>query len=294
MHRVLSFVVSVGLALAPSGVLAQAKAGPKVLQLQKKEPRVGDVEQVDMNTEMRMAFDITGPEMEAEALEMSSTEVSNYTLTVLAARKRIIEQVKITFRDAGEVSVEGGQSTRTPSPVHGKSYLAGMTRGRLVVTDANGKAVSKEEAAVVKDLLPALGKVDPLEAALPDTPIKVGDSLARFAKALQDETLAQDDPSAQVRDTRVRLAEVVQEARGPVGIFDVTTTFVIKASAESPFEMTIPLEGKMSLLADGAKLRDFSLSGPVKLVLTKELRAQGLKAEGEGAMKLLMTDPTLK
>ncbi|WP_164008591.1 hypothetical protein [Pyxidicoccus trucidator] len=295
MHRLVSSIVIVGLALAPSIVSAQAGDGLKgqTFQLKKKAPAVGDVETVALGLEMRLDFVLSGPDMDSEPLELSNTSSSNYSMTVLAARKGLLERVKVVYGDMYEDAVEEGKKERTVSPVNGKTYVAGLEKGRMVVTTEDGKPVSPEELAAIKENLPELGKVDALEAALPDKPLRVGDSLDRFAKVLTKEVLQPDDPAARFTGTRVRLSEIVQDARGAVGIFSVSTTMTVQEK-DSPVTVTIPLEGKMSLLAEGARMFGFSLAGPASVGLSKELRAAGISVAGEGGMKLTVTDPTWK
>jgi hypothetical protein len=86
----------------------------------------------------------------------------------------------------------------------------------------------------------------------------------------------------------VRLADVTKDARGTVGTLRVTTMLTIKGS-ESPITMTVPLEGTMTALGQGAKLLELTLSGPMKAELTPELRTQGLTVGGQGELKMRMT-----
>jgi hypothetical protein len=294
MHRISSFIVAVGLLLAPSVVGAQVGAQEEdarkeqSLQLKKRQPAVGDVDTVDMQVLMRMDFELSGPELEPEPLKMSSTTANRFTTTVLAARKGIVDRVKVAYGDAFDETVEDGKTEREVSPVSGKTYLAGMTKGRLVVTDEAGKPVSKEEQAAAEEYLPELGKADPLEAALPDKPIRVGDSLDRFAQVLTKEVLQNGGSSTRCRGTRVRLSEITQDAQGLVGIFSVSTMMTIK-QAGSPIVLTIPLEGRLSVLAEGARVLEFSLAGPVQVAMTEAMRKEGVTVKGEGEMKLRMT-----
>ena len=60
MHRISSFIVAVGLLLAPSLVGAQAEGARKEqsLQLKKRQAAVGDVDTVDMRVVLRMDFEM--------------------------------------------------------------------------------------------------------------------------------------------------------------------------------------------------------------------------------------------
>lgn len=295
MHRVVSCIIAVGLLLAPSVVGAQAGGARKEqsFQLKKQDAAVGQADTVDLQVQLQVAFALRAPESEPQPVEVVSSNSSRYTTTVLAARKRIVDRVKVVYGDVFEETVGSDTRERKVSPVSGRTYLAEMTKGRLVVTDEAGKPVSPEEQATVKDHLPELGKVDPLEAALPDKPIRVGDSLDRFAKVLTKEVFQTGDPSTRFSDTRVRLYEVVQGARGPVGVFNVSTTMTLQ-EAGSPVVMTIPLKGTLSLLGEGAHVLEFFLSGRVGVEVTGKLRKQGATVEGDGELKLLLKSSVSK
>lgn len=293
MHRIGSFIVAVGLLLVPSTVRAEGEAERKeqTFQVVKKGAAVGDVDVTISQMEMRLRLVVRGPDAEPEVIELSNVTSERYTQTVLAARKGVIERVKVSYGDGYEESVEDGKTQRKKSPVSGKVYVAGLVKGRVVVTDEVGKPVSKEEQELVEDQLPVLGKVDPLDAALPDTPIRVGDSLDRFAKVFEREMLPEGDPTMRFHDTQVRLAEVTRDARGSVGTFRVSTTLTIK-DPENPIVMTFPMEGRMSLLADGVRALDFTLSGPVRVAVSEELRKQGVTVESEGDVNIHVSSPT--
>lgn len=292
VHRIGSFIVAVGLLLAPSTVRAQAEAErkEKTFQVVKKGAAVGDVDETVSQMEMRLRLVVRGPDAEPEVMELSNVSSDRYTQTVLAARKGFIERVKVSYGDAYEESMEDGKRQRKTSPVSGKVYIGGLVKGRVVVTDEAGKPVSKEEQELVEDALPVLGKEDPLDAALPDTPIRVGDSLDRFAKVFEREMFPQDDPTMRFHDTQVRLAEATRDARGSVGTFRVTTTLTIK-DPENPVVMTFPMEGTFSLLAEGGRGLDFTLSGPVRVAVSEELRKQGVTVEAEGDVNIHVNSP---
>ncbi|QSQ20430.1 hypothetical protein JY651_35010 [Pyxidicoccus parkwayensis] len=291
MHRILSLVVSVGLLLAPSVVRAQKEQS---IQFVKKGFAVGDTDTTDMHVELKMNFVVHGPEMEPETMNMSSATKEHFTYTVLSVSKGGIDRLKVAFGDAYEEATEEDQTGRKDSPVSGKTYVAALEKGKVVVTDEAGKAVSKEEQDGVKERIPKLGKADPVEAALPDKPIRVGESLDRFAKVLTKEVLEQENqPEMRFTGTKVKLADVTKDARGTVGTFRVTSTMTIK-DPESPHVMTVPFEGTMTLLAEGVRMDDFSLAGPVKLTLKPELRKRGLTIEGDGSMKMSVSSPKQK
>ncbi|QSQ26551.1 hypothetical protein JY651_17155 [Pyxidicoccus parkwayensis] len=285
MHRILSLVVAVGLSFAPSAVRAEAEKA-QTFQFVKKAPAVGDSATMETRVEMKLNFAIRGPGMEPEPMDVTSTTNERYTSTVLAVRKGLVDRVKVAFGDTYQEATDKGKTARQDNPLSGKVYVAAYEKGRVVVTDGAGKPVPEAERASVASRIPNLGKVNPLEAALPDKPIRVGDSLDRFAQVLAEKILQQgNDSSMRFSDTQVRLAGVTKEARGAVGTLHVTTKLTIKGS-ESPITMTVPLEGTITALGRGAKLLELTLSGPMTAELEQELRTQGLTVGGQGELKM--------
>ncbi|WIG94892.1 hypothetical protein [Myxococcus sp. SDU36] len=295
MHRVYPFVVSLGLSLAPLAAHAQAPGAPAAevkaptIQFKQVKARVGDQEELDNAVDMRLALDLRAADMDKPmSVAMSVTSSSRHTVTVLAAKGNIVSKVKLAFGDVGEVAEEQGEVQRKASPISRKTYLAEWKKARVVITDAKGTPVSKEEADEVTKHLPELGRPDRLEAAFPKQPLAVGATLDGFSDALAKQIVDEQGDDTRVTQTRARLVEVRQESRGAVGIFDVAMT-VSRQERNAPFLMTIPLQGQMSVLAEGIQLLELTLSGPVKVALTDDAVEQGFEARGEGAMRLRLT-----
>lgn len=295
MHRVYPFVVSLGLSLAPLAAHAATPAAPAAevkaptIQFKQVNARVGDQEELDNAVDMRLALDLRASDMDKPmSVAMSVTSSSRHTVTVLAAKGKVVSKVKLAFGDVGEVAEEQGEVQRKASPVSGKTYLAEWKKDRVVITDAKGKPVPKEEADEVTKHLPELGKPDALEAAFPKTPLAVGATLDGFSDALAKQIVDEQGDDTRVTQTRARLVEVRQDPRGVVGVFDVAMT-VSRQEINAPFLMTIPLQGQMLVLAEGIQLLELTLSGPVKVALTDDAVEQGFEARGEGAMRLRLT-----
>ncbi|WNZ63130.1 hypothetical protein QEG98_04910 [Myxococcus sp. MxC21-1] len=295
MHRVYPFVVSLGLSLAPLAAHATAPAAPApevkapTIQFKQVNARVGDQEELDNAVDMRLALDLRASDMDKPmSVAMSVTSSSRHTVTVLAAKGKVISKVKMAFGDVGEVAEEQGKVQRKASPVSRKTYLAEWKKDRVVITNAAGKPVPKEEADEVTKHLPELGKPDRLEAAFPKNPLAVGATLDGFSDALAKQIVDEQGDDTRVTQARARLVEVRQDPRGAVGIFDVAMT-VLRQEINAPFLLTIPLQGQMSVLAEGIQLLELTLSGPVKVELTDDAVEQGFEARGEGAMRLRLT-----
>jgi hypothetical protein len=295
MYRFAVCIISAGLVFAPAIVRAQEAEAPKArtFQFQKKQPAAGDVSTAQQRMVLKLDFVLSGPDIEPTPIKTSSTSVSHYSTTVLAARKGIVDRVKLAFSEMYDDEVgEEGKTERKAGPASGKTYLASWEKGRVVVTDEAGKPISQEEREAIQGSLPKLGKPDPVEAALPETPLRVGDSLDRFAKVFEKEVLTSSSAgSVRFGKTRIRLAEIVQDARGDVGVFSMSTTMTLQ-DAEAPFVMIVPMEGKISFRAKGARVLEFSLGGPARMEILQAMRAAGLTVEGSGETRLHLVDPT--
>ncbi|WP_141593322.1 hypothetical protein [Myxococcus sp. AB056] len=295
MHCVYPFVVSLGLSLVPLAAHATAPAAPAAevkaptIQFKQVNARVGDQEELDNAVDMRLALDLRASDMDKPmSVAMSVTSSSRHTVTVLAAKGKVVSKVKMAFGDVGEVAEEQGEGQRKVSPVSRKTYLAEWKKERVVITNAAGKPVPKEEEDEVSKHLPELGMPDRLEAAFPKKPLAVGATLDGFSDALAKQIVDEQGDDTRVTQARARLVEVRQDPRGAVGIFDVAMT-VLRQEINAPFLLTIPLQGQMSVLAEGIQLLELTLSGPVKVELTDDAVEQGFEARGEGAMRLRLT-----
>lgn len=302
MRRMWSWVVvavvslsSVSLGAQGDEVKGDGDEQGRTIRFTKKDAVVGESEEQRLRMEMTQEFSVTAPEMEPESISLKSTMVQTQVLTTLAAKGRIVTQRKIAYGEVQDVTKDGnGKETREVAAVNGKSYLGEFKKGRIVVTDLDGMAVTKEVRETVLSDLEGLGAEDPIVAAFPEAPLKIGDSVERVAKAFQ-ESLQKGggDDGVVFKDTRIQLAEIRHEARGPVGVFTVSTTLEVPADEESPVAMSVTYQGTMNILAAGIVLTSFSMAGPLKLTPTPELHELGMRVTGKGDSRLVLTTKVL-
>ncbi|AKQ69229.1 hypothetical protein A176_006141 [Myxococcus hansupus] len=283
MHRVIPFVVSMGLLLAPLAARAQAPT----IQFKRGDLRVGSANVTENAVDLRLALDLRAKDM-AEPLKVavSASSTQRYTTTVLAAKGQVAHKVRVAFDDVVEVSQQQGESQRKVSPVSGKTYVAELRKEGLTITQASGKPVPEGEQAEVKKSLPKLGKPDEMAAAFPSTPMAVGATLDGFSDALARQLV--DDSSektTRVTEARAKLVEIRQESHGLAGVFDVSMS-LSREDASTPIVTTIPLKGQMTVLAKGVRLLDLTLSGPVAVALTEDAVEHGFQGKGDGEMRL--------
>ncbi len=286
MHRVIPFVVSLGLLLAPLAWGAEQAPG---IQFKPAAHRVGSAMATENVVDMRLALELLAKDMDAPlsvALSMKSTH--GYTATVLAAKGNVIHKVRMAFDDVVEEVLEKDVPQRKVSPLSGKRFVAELRKGKLTVTDPAGKPVPQDVQDEVKKHLPELGNPDAMEAAFPAKPLAVGAVLEGFTDALAQKMV--EDPgenNTRITGTRARLREIRQEPRGAVGVFDVSMT-LSREDSGTPIVMTIPMKGEMSVLAQGMQVLELKLSGPVKVSLTEDAVAHGFQGKGGGEMQLRM------
>ncbi|NTX34952.1 hypothetical protein HUA78_10915 [Myxococcus sp. CA033] len=302
MRRMWSWVVvavmslsSVSLGAQGDEVKGDGDEQGRTIRFTKKDAVVGESEEQRLRMEMTQEFSVTAPEMEPESISLKSAMVQNQVLTTLAAKGRIVTQRKIAYGEVQDVTKDGnGKETREVAAVSGKSYLGEFKKGRIAVTDLDGMAVTKQVREMVVSDLEGLGEEDPIVAAFPEAPLKIGDSVERVAKAFQDSLQkGGGDDGVVFKDTRIQLSEIRHEARGPVGVFTVSTTLEVPADEESPVAMSVTYQGTMNILAAGIVLTSFSMAGPLKLTPTPELFELGMRVTGKGDSRLVLTTKVL-
>lgn len=298
MRRMWSWVVVAGMSLSSVSLADEVKGDREELgrtvRFTKKDAVVGQSEEQRLRMEMKQDFHITGPEMEPEPIALSSTMLQTQVITPLAAKGRIVTRTKIAYGDVVDVTKDGdGKETREVSAVNGKSYLGELKKGDLVVTDLQGKPVTKEVRELVLLDLDGLGEEDPIVAAFPEAPLKIGDSVERVAQAFEASLRKSGGDGVKFKDTRIQLSEIRHEARGPVGVFTVSTTLEVPSDEESPVSMSITYQGTMNVLAAGTVLTSFSLAGPLTLTPIPDFYKLGMRIEGKGDSRLVLTTQVL-
>ncbi|NVJ21854.1 hypothetical protein HUW62_11550 [Myxococcus sp. AM011] len=267
----------------------------RTIRFTRKDVVVGQAEEQRLRMEMTQDFHVTGPEMEPEPMSLKSVMVQNQVLTTLAAKGRVITQQKIAYGEVRDVTKDGdGKETREVAAVSGKSYLGEFKTGRILVTDLRGMAVTKEVRETVLSDLEGLGEEDPIVAAFPEAPLKIGDSVERVAQAFQASLQKGGGADGvKFKDTRIQLSEIRHEVRGPVGVFAVSTTLEVPSDEETPVSMSVTYQGTMNVLAAGTVLISFSMAGPLTLTPTPEMHKLGMRIEGKGDSRLVLTTQVL-
>jgi hypothetical protein len=219
-------------------------------------PRVGTRSQVvnKQHTQMDISGFPTGLDG-GTGVEISLED--KRTEEVLAVDGKTVRKVRVTY-DAHTTStdVPFGTPTKTTSPVVGHTYVVDATKGATDITDTKGKTPPFNELEVVKRDYDEVGEDDLLSAALPDTPVHVGDTAPALAEAFKANL---------IRKSKMKLTGDVTARVDKVNNDEVTFAFSGKVSLEegAAMNMTIPLDGKLVVRTSDGWPLEYSVGGPL-------------------------------
>jgi hypothetical protein len=158
-----------------------------------------------------------------------------------------------------------GKSRGETSPVSGKTYIVERKGDKVVVTKADGKAVSPEEERQLIKNYRRLGKPDEITKALKSKPRKVGERLDDVAKAMADQFSERSDPreKATIQETKLVFSEVKKIDGVEHAVLDLT----IKMTAEpaSDGKLTMDFKGKVLVRIEEASYGEITMAGPIKI-----------------------------
>jgi hypothetical protein len=235
------------------------------ITFKKKDPAVGM--QYGYHDATEMSLGLTKP----KKADIVRKDASEQKVELLAVEGRIVQRVKVTYVEKSETEIDDGKETIKKPLVRGHTYFAEAKAGKIEVRDENRRTVKKEESDVVsKDYAEMLGKPDKLLAALPDVPVKVGDSANGLAEWVKDGLVQMGN--IDIKSTSVKLDSVATDARGNYGVFAVKAKVTLKVGALS---FDLDLTGHLDVREDG-RPQAFELAGP--------LAVKGGGAEGTGKL----------
>ncbi|MCK8503667.1 hypothetical protein [Myxococcus fulvus] len=301
MRRMEPWVIAVGLlALSPLDVgatepprIVVSKA--RALSFTRQDAVVGRAEEVRMGMTMQQDFYITAPFMEPEPIDVSTEMFQAQVFTPLEVKGPLVTKAKLAYGDVVDVMKDPqGRQKRQVTVVHQKTYVGEARAGRVEVTDANGQPVPPEEAELVRKDLDGLGAEDPIAAAFPRGPVKVGAKLDGVARAFEKLLRKGNPASVKFRKTRVQLQEIHEDPRGLVGLFLVSTTMELAPDEQNPMTTTIAYQGTMHVLGEGTELTAFNLQGPVVYTPIPAMKAKGMQVKGKGDSVLFFSVQPVK
>jgi hypothetical protein len=247
-----------------------AASGDETNQItfKKKDPQVGT--SFTVKDDNSMTFELTKPKKTSGG----NADKAVRKIEILAAEGRTINRVKVTYTEKEDTSIDEGKETTKRPAVRGKGYVVESVNGKLTVADeARSKLKTEENDVVSKDMQGSVGKPDKMLSALPDVPLKIGDSANGLAEWLKD-AFVEMGGDIQITSTSVKLKEVKTDSNGRFGVFDVKSVLNMKQGAIN-FKMDIA--GTLEVRVDGR---------PQALVLSGPVEVKGGGAEGTGKLSI--------
>jgi hypothetical protein len=147
---------------------AAAKPEETVLLVNPSAPAIGMT--IDRTDDSRSTMKIGGEEMEETEKQVSRS-------TVLAVMGPAIAKLEVAYQTHDVLRRAGSQQEQSASPLAGKTYQVWVEGDELKATGADGKPVSDEELALLKDDHVELGKVPQIEQLLAARDWKLGEQV---------------------------------------------------------------------------------------------------------------------
>jgi hypothetical protein len=220
---------------AASGAPASGAAGSEAAQsaaapadgyvFKKKLPAVGSrfAETETTARTLALVVDRGNPDGTEHRRERSTREVRDKTVEVLATNAEAVTKVKVTYKDYSKVEKKDANETASQEPVIGKSYVVEAKDGTVSVLSDTGSKVSAEEEKAVNADFKSLGKPDAFQKGLPDTPIKIGDTVDSLAQALEERFRSGGlGTKASISNVTVKLVKVNDDGAMKSGVFEFT------------------------------------------------------------------------
>jgi hypothetical protein len=232
----------------------------RTITFSSKLPAVGA--KYSAKEDMATALTITAG---GQTSSMEGTEACERRTEILAVKDGVSTKLRVLYaRHEKAVRISGKDKVDT-SPVAGKTYVVERKGDDLVVTDANGRSVSSDEAARVKSDHESLGKPEEVSKALRSKPRKVGERLDDVAQVLADRFKQRSAMPG--RDMAVDEAKLLLSGVEKIGGFDhavLDLSLKMSGKAEgSKLEMS--LGGKVFVRIDEASFGEVDLRGPIAM-----------------------------
>ncbi len=219
----------------------------------------------DMQVEETVELKITVPIAQTQ----SQTTQTSETLEVLATEGPAVTRMKVAYNHQSSIITKfPAAPVENPTPVNGKTYVVEFRGGVVVILDDHRTAAPADEDQYVRAEWGLLGRPDPVFAALPDLPLKRGQSVNGIA-----EMLTQQDAGAEVAsydDKHASLKDIVTESGQQVGIFSFGFKTQLSRGAQ---KIDSDVTGTLAIRASDSRELRYEFGGPQWW--TKEIEATG-------------------
>jgi hypothetical protein len=132
-------------------------------------------------SEARAVLDVL---VSGRRLQSTTVRVTEHATEVQEVVGAAITRLQVAYARVTATRLEAGKELTEPSPIHGKTYRLAYQPAGITATDREGRPVAEAERAQVVARNRDLGIPDRIQAALPRTPVAVGDRMDALAAAL--------------------------------------------------------------------------------------------------------------
>ncbi len=250
----LTVSLAAAISLAPRAAPSPLESsGGESIEFEKAPLVVGSRTHIRQSVTRRIRFQRPAVE------ETTTTDTTERTVTILAADSHTPLRIGIEFGSVSTVETRLGVTTRREASIADKRYVAEFVRGRVVVTDARREPVSEVESSAVLRYARSLGAPSPEISALPDHPLRVGDTAETIAELVRS-GLAEGKLKAQSVD--VVLASIRRERAAAIARFDLR---VEGEARDHELVASASIRGSLDIASNGGRFRHVHLEGPLEL-----------------------------
>ena len=233
--------------------------------------------QLDMDMDMSMKMGGAGFEQTMDMKNGGKRRVSIEALSATKLRVDVPESISTTSND-----FVGTQEMQDAT--HGKSYIAELVDGVVVVTDAEGGAAPEDEQDEVRESCEALLVPNALAKQLAEKPLALGSKLE-----LSDESkrylLQMEEDEASVPEFDFELLRVEDSGGTTCGVFQATAKLEMSGE-EMPGSLEVNLSGPIHVCLRTSRVVSFALEGPLSMDVAMDQGGVQMTVKASGNMAL--------
>jgi hypothetical protein len=250
----------------------------EVVQFGRLRPEVGDQVQQHVSIEMQLATSHRQGNrlIEKTATKFHNTQQRNVTTTeivdgrtmaVLVRYTRATMQVDKTPADTSPPAASSPSATAVVQSVEGKAYHCRREpgeKGRLLVTDAEGRIPPWNEYEIVFRNMETVGRPNPFVEFLAGRVVRIGETIT-LSKDLADRLFGMGDEFGEVTRFELTLESTQSEQGTRVAVFQAR----VEAASSDSSQMRLEVEGPFVVAIDTCRAVRTSLSGPIGMSETR-------------------------
>jgi hypothetical protein len=234
--------------------VTKKESRPAAIVISRKAPPIGLRVREEKELEFSFEFEI-GTTKTASSHAESATLVEE----VLGVDGLRVTKLRVIYEARSETDgVSGGSKTKRSSPVVGKTYIVDLADAGVGITDPKGKRPPPDELAIVEKDYRSFADDDVMARGIPDTPLRVGDSVPSLANALRERAIRQGSPANSETNVDVKVDSLV--SGGGEVVFKMNATFALGSAG-----ITVPMIGTMNVRVADGFISAFAMDGELKM-----------------------------